>query len=598
MGRTADKDRVKAWNSRVNSGDKAYKKWFDRFNVEYLERLYIGEHDDVEGKYKINLCYPSVETRLSMMTVDQPFFRVEAKAPRSDDAGSTAEARAKLREDTLNCELSKPESGFMETTEMGVKEAHWAFAVAEIVYSNDFIDNPNAGKPILNEDGTESSDIHPDKYPDPSNKSGKHESVYVKRIPPEQFRVSMNPKQKLSECDWVGYYEEHYVSDIKANPNYSNTSGLKANGAIKKEYQDANPGEDNESKEGLVKLWKIWDNRARKRYVFVEGGEKFLLEEKWKIFPFAALRFHKLGKEWYPLPPMFNWQDPQKSLNKTRNAQMVFLDRCYSKWLTRDGAIEQGELDKLMEPREGVVAKTTGAAPLAETIAALQNAPMDASFWRNVPATKEDFVQISAVSSEQRGVPDSNTATQASIVDVNSKRRETKDATKVAAWFAEIGTIVLQTIEEYMALPYWVQTNVDPTAEGAVEEAAAVIKTWKQITSDQLGDLNYEVSVSVDSMSSSNDEIERQKWERIAALLGPALLPVLSESRLFTSKLTGFKSDRDLSEAQNAFKTATQMMQQMAQAKQGQGTPANPESDPMAMLSQMMAGGMQGGNAQ
>lgn len=597
MGRTADKDRVKAWLSRVNSGDKAYKKWFARFDVDYLERLYIGEHDDVEGKYKINLCYPSVETRLSMMTVDQPFFRVEAKAPRSDDAGSNAEARAKLREDTLNCELSKPQSGFMEATEMGVKEAHWAFAVAEIVYSNDFIDNPNAGKPILNDDGSESGDIHPAKYPNPEN-NDEHESVFVKRIPPETFRVSMNPKQKLSQCDWVGYFEEHYLADIKANPNYSNTSGLKASGAIKKDYQDTSSGDDNESKEGLVKLWKIWDNRAKKKYVFVEGGEKFLLEEKWTIFPFSALRFHRLGKEWYPLPPMFNWKDPQRGLNKTRNAQMVFLDRCYSKWLARDGAIEQVELDKLMEPREGVVAKTTGSAPLAESIAALQAAPMDASFWRNVPATKEDFVQISAVSSEQRGVPDSNTATQASIVDVNSKRRETKDATKVAAWFAEIGTIVLQTIEEYMALPFWIETNVDPTAEGAVQEAAAVVKTWKQITSDQLGDLNYEVSVAVESMSSSNDEMERQKWERFGALLGPSLLPAMANSRLLTSKFTGFKSDRDLTEVQTAIQGAVQMMQQMAQAKQGQGTPANPASDPMAMLSQMMQGGMQGGNAQ
>ncbi len=558
----------------------------------YLEDLYLGDHDNA-GDTNVNLCFPSVQTRLSMMTVDSPFFHIESKSPRSDDPGSNIEARTKLREDTLNCVMSDPSVGFVDATSLGVQEAHYQFAVAEIVYSNDFIDNPNANKPLLDDSKPdETGEPQPAKIPDPDNKDYPHEMIKVKRISPKCFYVGMGAGNCLYEADWSGYYEWHLVSDVKANPNYDNTSGLKATGKLKDEYVDPVADADaNESKEGMVKLWKIWDHRAKKRRVFAEGGDRFLLEKDYDLYPFEDLKFHEIGDEYYPLPPMFNWKGPQTGLTKTRKAQDEFLSSAKDKYLVRDGAIEQAELEKLERNVQNTYAKATGSAPLSETVVPIQRPPMDASFWRNLPASKEDFIQVSAVSSEQRGVADSDTATQANIIDVNSKRREIKDATKVAYWMARIGKKVLMTIQKNFELPIVVKTNVDIAGPNAQTEAANVIRTWREIQAEDLGDLNYEVTVNVETLSPISDQEEQRRWQNIVGLLGPAAVPVMAQSRLITEKVTGFKSDRDITEAQKAFQTVVQMQQQMAekqmQAKQGG---AGADQGPGQLLAALMGG--------
>lgn len=573
------------------SATKHHQKWSKRFGVDHLEELYLGDYE--EGKYKVNLFYPSIQTRLSMMTVDKPEFRVEAKPQRADDAGSNIEARAKLREDTANCYVSTEQSGFVSATSLGVQEAHVRFAVCEVVYSNDFIDNPMAGKPILDEDGKETDDKHPPKLPDDKN-TGPHEWVYFKRIPSKNWRVSLNAGNNLETADWCGYFEWHFSEDIKRNPNYSNTSSLKATGKIDSSYEDvATPDEENQSKQGMVKLWKIWSIREKKRYDFVDGGDKFLREEEYDIFPFAVLKFHEILDDFYPLPPTFNWVPPQEFLNETRAAQAAYLGQAYPKWLYRDSAITETEMNKLEERKPGLYAKVEGAQPFTEVVAPVQQGGMDASFWRNVPQSKEDFIQISAVSSEQRGVPDSNTATQANIVDVNSKRREVKDATKVAAWMSKLAKILLETLRKRMTLPFVVFTNVDPTGPNAQMEAANVIKTWKEITAPELGDENYEVTVDVQSLSPLSEQEQQQQWGQVMGFLrDPMAMAVLSQSRLLVTKVLGFKSDRDIREVQAAFQGAIQLQQQqaeqMAKAKQAQGGPPA-----MDQLLQQLTQGMQ-----
>jgi hypothetical protein len=242
-------------------------------------------------------------------------------------------------------------------------------------------------------------------------------------------------------------------------------------------------------------------------------------------------------------------------------------------------------MQKLEERRPGVYAKVEGAQPFTEVVAVVQQGGLDASFWRNVPQSKEDFVQISAVSSEQRGVPDSNTATQANIVDVNSKRRETKDATKVAAWLSKLAMILLETLRKRMTLPFVVLTNVDPAGPNALEEAAGVVKTWREITSDALGDENYEVTVDVQSLSPLSEQEQQQQWINVMGLLrDPAAMAALSQSKLLTQKVTGFKSARDLQEVQKAFEAALGMIQQMQQPQPQPGQPGGSMDQLMGQL--------------
>ena len=92
---------------------------------------------------------------------------------------------------------------------------------------------------------------------------------------------------------------------------------------------------------------------------------------------------------------------------------------------------------------------------------------------------EQDFVQVSGVGGEQRALADSETATQANIIDVNTKVRETVQRQDVVEFVAGVVHTLCELIQEYWTTPMFIQTNVDieglrngsPTA---VQEAADI----------------------------------------------------------------------------------------------------------------------------
>ena len=555
MAKLSEKQRVAHWQSRVDAADKIYKKWEERFKVADLENEYLGEqwHDGSEGKYVINLIFPTIETRKPSLLFYQPVFKIHPKPSKVDDPNTNIEERVRLREDTLNSIVSDMKLEFERIIKLCIHEAHFRFAVVEVGYSADFIDNPNLGKPVLSEDSDEPL-LDEENKPiiDTNPKRITAEHIYIKRVPAANFRTSVRNSNLLSWCDWCGYYEWVYLEDIKKNPHYKNTGALKGRG-----YSSDGPPSDEDSDAddiekhaGMEKIWKIWDMRAKKRYVWAEGYNKFLLDgEPYELLPFVEpLKFCEILDQFLPFPIVRAWLDPQHELNDTREMQRIHRRRAIRRY-GYSGACDQGEVEKLLQS-EGDM--SCAQLPGRESVWAIEDAPLDPAVARNVPQSRDDFMEISGVTGEQRGISESETATQARIINVRSMIRENSTRREVGIWLGRIGELILRTIETYMTQDFWIQRNVDPLAVNAPQEAARIAATWEEINALDLGDLNYEVSCDIDLLSPVGEEQQRQNWNQLLALMGNLqILMVLATSDLFlrrTLAMYGIRSEREIQE--------------------------------------------------
>lgn len=594
MPKPSDKERVSRKQNDIDAAEKVYKKWDQTYSPDLLERYYYGlqwQNDVAEldkRKYVINMFYPSLKVRQPSLLFFRPKVRIEPRPGRNDDSHTDIEARAKLQQDTVNTFIGNPDIAFNLETQLAVLDAQFRFGVVEVGYTADFIDNPNAGKPVLNDKNEPLTDGDGSEVTQPS-KLVNQEGLYVKWVPGNTVRVSANAHNRLERCEWFAYYEWHYIADLKANPRYKNTSNLKATGQLKDSEKSETVDADADAHKNMVKVWKRWNLRreadgSRMRYVWVEGGDKFLLEEPYKIFPFAGLKFDERLDEWYPLPPTFNWISPQNELNETREQQRVHRKRFNRMFQALAGAFaSEEEKAKWAEGEDGTLLEVTRD----EAIKPIADAPLDPTVVRNIPQTKEDFREISGISGEERGVAEAETATQANIIQLQSRVRESFGRVQVAQWLSKIGTIMLETIREYMSLPFWIKVNVDLNSPDATQEALRVGYLWQQIEGENLGDMNFDISVDVESLSPVAEESERNSWlQMLTVITNPTLQIPLATSEVLLRKTVGYfgiKSEREISEIQKAMSMSLMVAAQQAmaqtQAKQG-GTPGEAAPGP------------------
>lgn len=558
--RRDERKRVATMQAKVNAANKAYDKWETDYNAAKLEEYYSGIGQNVTDEpdcYVINMCHPSAEQRMPTLMFYRPKFGIRPQNARSDDPDTNLEERCQLREDTLHTFTADPDIDFVAVSKLCLKESHYRFGVTEVGYDNEAAENPNAGKPVLDEDGAE------------MKKSGgdplmhgefvvKSESLWVRRIPAKTFRCSVNPHNDIKKCEWVGYYEWQYVEDLKKSKKYQNLDKLKSVGRFKQQYDapasDPMDEDDRKKHQGMIKIWKMWDNRGRQKFVFPDNADYFLVDgEPFKFLPLALLKFYDLLDELYPIPVMYTWTSIQDEMNESRNMQKLHRKRFVRRFWAIEGKIRVEELEKLKGGPDGTIIWV----PQAGLLGPIEDAPLDRAILANIPVTRDDFMYVSGVTGEQKGVAQSETATQAQIIDVNTRIRESEAREIVAKFLGQIGWIMLQTIEQSMALPIWIMKNVDPLAPNAMLEMARVAHNWQEIkVEDKFGALSYEVTVDVEALSPVTEDLRRQQFMTFLQLVTAspiALLLSLSPS-LFkrVANLHGIRGDRELKEVAQA----------------------------------------------
>jgi hypothetical protein len=602
-----ESDRVKVWTDRFITSNKLYEDWSEKFETKRLENYYLGfqwtgkTEEEAKKLYVINLVFSSIEVNKPTLSFYKPQVRVQPRPSRSDDLLSNAENRARLCQDTVQTFIDDPDLDFFLETNLALHEAHFRFGIIEVGYTADFVDNPDAGKPVLKEDKSVLVDSSGDPVLQGAHKL-KKEGLFLRRIPADTFRVSVSSKNKISRNDWVGYYEWHYVEDIKRNTNYKNTAGLKQTGSLKTEIRTPTMDKDENEHHGMIKIWKVWDLRSQVRHVIASNHDKFLQEDvPFTYLPFAVIKFHEILDSFYPLPPTFEWLGPQDEVNETREMQRAHRRRFYRRYTYKDGAIDVEELEKLEAGGDGVYAKSNMDNPLIP----VPDAPLSSDVWQHLDASKLDFMTVSAIGGDQRGVAESETATQANIIDQRSRIRESSARTRVANWLADIGRLMLLCLRDNMAMPFWIRRNVDPyAAKLGSPEPMRVSELFEQISSDDL-DLDFDIFVDLASMSPVAEDVQRLSWNQVLAIItNPAILSLLGKSEVLlrkTLRLYGITAENEIQEIKRVMAETVMEMQMaaMMQAAGGEGGAGKPAGGPKNSSNgsaQKLTAGAAGGN--
>jgi len=559
---------VKLWMKRVNAADKAREEWESRYEVvrcrEYWAGIQRDNPTDSSGDRlaQVNLIMPTLRARIPSLYFYYPFARVVASPAKSDTQGETVDDKAQLIQDTANALLRDPRAGLKEQTLLAVKEAHWAFGCVEVGYSAEFADNPalkDQAPPLKEDENTEGVESAP--------KVIREEWFWTRRIPPRQIIVSSPESTVVDECDWIGYWEYQHVEDVKKAPAYSNKADLKGSGGEKKDGDVETSAQD-------VKLYKIWDQRTKTRYVLADGHDKVLLKQKYERLPLFFLRFEVEPDRFRPIPPLYNLLGAQDEYNDSREFLRMQRKTRVPRYTVAEEGVLPEEMQKFEENDPNVWIKrrqnTSG-----DVISPVMQPNMSDSALQSLTLSRQEFDQLSGIGAEARQQATSGTATQAAIMNQTQKIQDSFDRFIVATWLGQIiREMVLLAIDK-MTLPRWIQINSDQNSPEFMADAMNIAQMHKEITLQNLqdahDDLRWDITVDVESLSPVSEQEKQAQWMQALNLISnPAVAPLLAMSPELlkrTLDLNGIKNAKDQAAISGALMQKAQMEMQMMQAQ-------------------------------
>jgi len=580
------------WQQRIDTANRYFELWARKYKVDSLERAYYGHQWDLESDYEpyvTNEIFAAIDVKQPSLLFKEPVFSVRPKPSKTDFDVESASRRALLRSDALNHFAQSDKVGLGEASELAILDAYFRFGLVEVGYSADWVDNPNADKPVLGIDRGEIVDDDGEVVKEPK-KLPKDERLFVKRIPSQRFRVGVLDTQRLDQCTWCGYWEYVRTADLVSNKNFTFSRDLISDRsadaldtddlgveALSDEIQESSRNTD------LTKLWYIWDLRERKKIYFAETLGEIIREVSFKRVPLFPLKFRNRLTGFYPLPLTFNWISPQVEMNETREAARAHRRQFQRKHVVNRDDWDEDELQRLQTGGDGTIAITKRRDP-AGSIVPVPNADLGAQHQQALVVSRNDFDNIAGVTAEQRGTPTQTTATQSRIVDLRASVRESRDQMIVAKWFVAIGKEILLQAKEKLTEDFWVRLSID--SEGDFDEIQETQDTFRLISTDAFGDDDFDVNISIESMSPIANQREKEKYLEFLAVL--TQYPIISLSAPLvreTAARLDYRNERVIRTFQRIALAA--QLGQLAQAEQQiaqmtGGVPLSDSSNPIA----------------
>jgi hypothetical protein len=512
-------DRVRRRFKRISNAKDAKKKWEENYEVnrahDYVRGFQRAREDEYdaqgERRYQINKILSALKAKIPTIFYYHPYIRIRPSRGREDTPEGTVTERAALLQDTINTIIRMPETRFKQECMMALKESNWAFGVVEIGYEAEWGENPYAPKPsplVENEDVEKELGLEETEGPKPTLGPGDEdenevieelmgepdlphaEAFYVKHIPARQFFVSTNDRSTTETQDWMGYWEWMYVKDIKRTASFENTKDLKASGklaASETEYdKELAPmaGEDktDDIPADMIRVWKIWDQREKKRYVLAEGHKFFLKEETYETLPLFPIRLEVMPGEWYPVPPVHGQMIEQDEFNDSREWLRLVRKGTRPRYLYDKAAFTDEELDKLETDEFGTFIGVDNQN--LNSIQAINQPSFSETTVRTLSLSEAGFTEQAASSPQARltrssgGAP---TATEVQSLGEAGDVRSSYEQQEVADWLALVSKGLLKIAVERATLPTWVLMNSDPHSPMLAMDAMGILKTLQEI---------------------------------------------------------------------------------------------------------------------
>ena len=567
------------WGDRINSANRYHDAWETLFKCKILEDYYEGRQwanvTDGYSPYTINKFFETIEIKIAEFIPTFPKYLISARESNQSDDLEAAGNAATLKQDVLNSIIMDNKQHFRQEIEMAYKDSYFRFGMMEIGYAADWILNPNAQKPLL-ASGTEVNPGKKQKIVKEPEELPINERIYFKHIGARRFRVGGVDNKYLAQCSWVGYYEFIYKDDLLSLKGIKNKD--KINEAIPQDpHRDVKYGDADHEKmrAGEVKIWHIWDLRARNRLIVLDSPCTTIYEKKFKrlnLFDYRPNR-RTSTEGFYPVPPAFQWLSSQDEINETRESQRAHRRRFVRKYQVVQDFIDDEEIEKFESGADGALVKVKRP----NAIMPIENANMGPENQNAMITSSDDLNKISGTSSESRGVADRTTATQAQIINQRSSIRETRERDTVVDWLCDIGREVLMTARDKFVIGLWAQltSNIKEQFLGQVEPFLNPAYQW--VTAEKLNDgYDFRIDVDVTSLSENAAQDEKQKFIEFLSVL--ANYPAIAFSPLLVREAAyrvGYRNEPVIKELQKMA-----LMQELGRQQQIAGSQPQPGGGP------------------
>lgn len=545
MPRTSKADIQALWEDRISRAitrrEEDFEKPFrTKLAREYLDGKQRPPEIPAEEWITVNKIYSHMQAQLPILYSLDPYYYVKVKRSFSPNPMDAAlyEQRARVRQAYLN--YLKRELDLKAKARLAIQDAHTTYGVVKVCYTADEYDNPDKGKPMMDEDGVPMYGddgqqlLEPEVIP-------INERYGVYRVLPDDIIFSEDASTLEDKWHFIAERvrltaeeakkRRHINMDalMEAGPEDADAEKAEEGGSIfgklfSKKPKDA-PKKENRD---VYVCWEIYDLDKKQWLMIVEGGRRPAIDPRplpkgIESHPYAILRFTLRDDSPYPSPPLSHALDPQKEYNLSRSRILTHRKRFNRKYeVFVNALVDEGELDKLESGEDGTFIKKNGPQ---QAVFPIQDAPLDQAGYMELNYLNSDIVELLGSPGEARGLADADSATQAAIIDKRLDIREGDRVSVVSDWLAMIGQKLDQQVQAHII------------RDEAVKIAGPLGESWEMIRVDDYHDIDgeYEYGVDVGSTTPRIPQIERAQWMAFLQVLGG--FPHLLTSQRFMSHM-------------------------------------------------------------
>lgn len=511
------------WQDRIDNADRYYKQWEALFKCKILEQYYEGimwksQRELGYNPYVINKFFENMAIKIAEFMPTVPVFQVSPRQANSAWNFEEAIESAQIKEDTLNTIIQDTKIHFADEMEMAYKDSFTRFGIIEIGYAADWVLNPNAPKPLTNNNADLYKRTDKPKIVQEPEELPTNERIYAKHIAARRFRVGGIDHKYLQRCSWVGYYDFVEKEDLLTMKGLMNEDKINLAKTVDPEpITETDDRMTDSHRASTYKIWRIWDLRAMVQLLILDSPRTTVFQRKFKRLPLFDFRPDRriLTEGFYPIPPAFNWLSPQDEINETREMLRAHRRRFVRKFMVVEGQIDDEEIEKFETGPDGAIIKVKRQ----DALVPVQNADLGSALNEAIETSADDLDRIAGVTPEDQGIPDRTTATQAQITANRAAVRGQKEQMKIVAWMAQIGREILLTARDKFILGIYA-LMASPEGENFLGTVQEDKQQFRYVTTEDLNDgYDFRINVDVTSLSATAQMDDKQKFIQFISVL-------------------------------------------------------------------------------
>lgn len=551
------------------------RKWMGRIkqSLKYRDQIKSDQNwarilEEYKGKYRIgnssiqsppiNLVYGYVHTAIPRIYFRDPYMSVNPKGAESVKA-------ARIVELVINYLFR----------ELNLKNEVYRLLMDAFLYGHGWFKYGYIG--VFGSTETEAPNDQSDYV--------KDEEIFVSYVPYEDivFDTTLS-KDPPHDSKWIAHRIIRPLMDLKADPKYTNTGGLRPNISTRDAKGDKIEEPIRESDTDLFEFWEVHDKETNMIYCVCDAMDKYLYEGEnayeMKGLPFSMLKFNIVPGEPYPLSDVFLIEAQILERIKLRAAQINHIKRWSRQLSIEEGAMEKEEIEKFAQGVDGAVTqrKKGTAPPVPIEYADIQKE----SFLIDGLIQQDIDSVIGQNETDRGGVARTQTKTKFELQEQTqgSGIRQAQRQDKLEDFLEEVAMKVIALVKQFQTTPRYVRiTGMNE------QQIAGAFAGIPGVTVDATGIKFTKDSIQgeydVDAKAGSTLPLNRDnKVKTLESLINPAVLQSLGIAPGSPTSIaigTMLFRELDMKEVGDAFEQQAQATQAaQAQAAQNPQSPQPP----------------------